>query len=289
MIHTHYSILESNTTIDKLYDFCLANNWQNCIITDTNSLSGFIDVLSTFKEVKPIIGVEFRNEYGYFTLLAINQQGLSKLISLVSDINENGLLNEYTGDDNLYCISGYQDSDIRRSLHDTQLTQHLVKNYQSKFKDRFYLGVDDSETSNQIRALGQTIPYSPCFSLDQTCDLDVLLKIQERDSTLNRTYPKGFNFKTFSSATKEEKSRLCAIVQSCEKITLDPTPLLPKFCDNEISLVRQLCLKGWNKLIEGKVSPSDRKIYADRMKYELSVIESAKLAGYFLIVQDYIN
>ena len=50
-----------------------------------------------------------------------------------------------------------------------------------------------------------------------------------------------------------------------------------------------MCRNGWRKLINGKIDKADQDVYRDRVLSELAVIEKAKLSGYFLIVQDYVN
>jgi DNA polymerase-3 subunit alpha len=66
--------------------------------------------------------------------------------------------------------------------------------------------------------------------------------------------------------------------------------LLPSFFENssEAELLKDLAIKGFKQRIEqGLVK--DSKEYWDRLEYELSVVERMGFAGYFLIVQDFIN
>ncbi|MCI4459172.1 MAG: DNA polymerase III subunit alpha [Thermocrinis sp.] len=66
--------------------------------------------------------------------------------------------------------------------------------------------------------------------------------------------------------------------------------LLPSFSENssEAELLKELAIKGLKQRIEqGLVK--DSKEYWDRLEYELSVVEKMGFAGYFLIVQDFIN
>lgn len=66
--------------------------------------------------------------------------------------------------------------------------------------------------------------------------------------------------------------------------------LLPSFSENssEAELLKELAIKGLRQRIEqGLVK--DSKEYWDRLEYELSVVEKMGFAGYFLIVQDFIN
>ncbi len=88
--------------------------------------------------------------------------------------------------------------------------------------------------------------------------------------------------------TPEELDNTLLVSDMCQAYDITGPPRLPHFAcpgnQNEIDYLRQLCRNGWrakNQNWDG--------VYSDRVKYELSVIEQANLAGYFLIVQDYVN
>lgn len=82
----------------------------------------------------------------------------------------------------------------------------------------------------------------------------------------------------------------------CEEYTILDRPKLPEFqCPDglsEMDYLKKLCRDGWQKKLtdKGKACTEEgRKLYGDRIKAEFEVIEKANLAGYFLIVQDYVN
>jgi len=83
------------------------------------------------------------------------------------------------------------------------------------------------------------------------------------------------------------------ILSQIEEINILSNPRLPRFeCPNnqsEDEYLKELCRSGWKKLINTKVDKSKHDEYTKRVLYELEVIRDAKLAGYFLIVQDYVN
>lgn len=66
--------------------------------------------------------------------------------------------------------------------------------------------------------------------------------------------------------------------------------LLPSFSENssEAKLLKELAIKGLIQRIEQGLA-KDSKEYWDRLEFELSVVEKMGFAGYFLIVQDFIN
>lgn len=83
------------------------------------------------------------------------------------------------------------------------------------------------------------------------------------------------------------------ILSKIEDINILSNPRLPKFdCPNNYSeneYLKQLCRDGWKRLINTGVDKSKHEEYKNRVLYELDVIQEANLAGYFLIVQDYVN
>lgn len=86
------------------------------------------------------------------------------------------------------------------------------------------------------------------------------------------------------------------IYEKCEDYEITSTPKLPKFqCPDgmsEIEYLKSLCRAGWlQKLKKSGAIETPEKIeeYKQRVVYELDVIDRAGLAGYFLIVQDYVN
>jgi DNA polymerase III subunit alpha len=84
-----------------------------------------------------------------------------------------------------------------------------------------------------------------------------------------------------------------AIAECCEVYDILGKPILPEYpCPNGLSnneYLRRLCIQGWKDKIVPNVPEDKIKEYAARVKYELETFCGAGLAGYFLIVQDYVN
>jgi DNA polymerase-3 subunit alpha len=90
--------------------------------------------------------------------------------------------------------------------------------------------------------------------------------------------------------TPEELLNTIKIAEQCEVYdVLSKNPILPDFpCPDGLSsseYLTKLCEQGWNTKLIGKQTDE----YKERYNHELKVILDANLAGYFLIVQDYIN
>lgn len=100
-------------------------------------------------------------------------------------------------------------------------------------------------------------------------------------------------FEEMKQHYSEDNLKSCKeIADMVEDYTILSNPNLPSFnCPDgktEDEYLRELCREGWSKL-KHKFDQSRYSEYVDRIKNELDVFTEANLAGYFLIVQDYIN
>jgi len=105
-------------------------------------------------------------------------------------------------------------------------------------------------------------------------------------------YIKSFDFlkDNYDNISVENLANIPNLIDSIEILS---KPKLPVFktpdASSEDEYLKQLCRNGWRKLIMDRVDPSKFDAYKDRVLKELEVIKKANLAGYFLIVQDYVN
>jgi len=93
--------------------------------------------------------------------------------------------------------------------------------------------------------------------------------------------------------TEEELQNTLLISDMCENYNILNKPILPPFqCPNGMNseeYLRQLCRDGWSSKIKGKISKDREQEYADRVKYELEVLQGAGLSSYFLVLQDIVK
>ncbi|SEA10430.1 DNA polymerase III subunit alpha [Rubrimonas cliftonensis] len=66
-------------------------------------------------------------------------------------------------------------------------------------------------------------------------------------------------------------------------------PILPRFADDEVEELRRQAREGLAERLRVVPPAAERKIYEDRLDYELGVIEGMGFPGYFLIVADFIK
>ncbi len=92
-------------------------------------------------------------------------------------------------------------------------------------------------------------------------------------------------------ATPEELQRTVEIADSIDVESLNRKPCLPSYksekdaTKNSNAILYDACICGAKKIL-GHLSVEEKRIYWERLQYELEVIKEAGLADYFLIVQD---
>lgn len=92
--------------------------------------------------------------------------------------------------------------------------------------------------------------------------------------------------------TEEEIENTNIVDSMCENYDISHKPMLPPFeCpgNNPDQYLRELCRNGWRDKINNTISKDLHNSYADRIKYELGVLQGAGLSSYFLIVADIVN
>ena len=189
-------------------------------------------------------------------------------------------------------------------------------------RDNFFLEVQlmmaDVESSQKIlvdavRAISKETGI-PCvatpdahYTTKEQADDQRILLCSNMHTTLQEAYKPQFGLSGFFKTdhlhipsaqemldyghTEKELAQTVGIASMVEKYDILRNPVLPKFpCPDghdEKSYLRELCRKGWGKLIKDKIT--DQQPYLESIQKELDVFEEANLSGYFLICQDIIN
>jgi len=169
----------------------------------------------------------------------------------------------------------------------TDIMRSLSKKHSIKI-----IATPDAHYANKEDAIDQRVLL--CNTLKTTFP-EINKKIINNESVPLGCFFKSDNFYILSGDemeslhTQEELANTNLVSDMCEDYNILNRPQLPEFIENEDEYLRQLCRDGWRKRGFTKASEEDQKIYADRIKQELSVLQGAKLSGYFLIVQDIVN
>lgn len=135
-----------------------------------------------------------------------------------------------------------------------------------------------------------------CNNLKTTFS-DINKKIVNNESVPMSTFFTSDNYyilspeEMFDLHTEEEIDNTILIDSMCEDYDISHRPMLPPFkCEGgPDEYLRQLCRNGWSAKIAKQIPKEQHDQYADRIKYELSVLQGAGLSSYFLIVSDIVN
>lgn len=187
----------------------------------------------------------------------------------------------------------------------TKLENHINQLIKLFGQDNIYIQIHRRSTKQKVvsdvLAVFTQVKHIPsiesCFLRPEDHELYLIikciengLKIKNIDPNLNKDYyiPSLAEFKELS--LDDEWNNLMSLDGKCESYNITCKPSLPKFQWteglSEDDYLRHLCRLGW---VRRKTDLWDIKVYGDRVKQELEVFSKYNLAGYFLIVQDYVN
>ena len=261
--HSHFSLLRGYGTPEQIVAKAKELGYSYCGLTDYQSISGCIDFYEECikEEVKPVLGCDF----GDFTLIAKNRQGWNELIEILSVDEPN-----FAFSDNLIRLNHV----VGVEAHKNSI-ELLPKDCQPAY----YIEESDKEIHQILISIKINVSIP---------DIEASLASGSNDHI---EYAPYFLSKDFSM--KRVNPFVDLIADTVEEFDILSKPRLPKFdCpddQSEIEYLRELCRVGWKEKLSGIIGPEKVEEYRDRILRELDVIEKADLAGYFLIVQDFMR
>lgn len=214
--HTQYSLLDGLTQLDPLMDVVSDFGMGAVAMTDHGTMSGTVEFYKAAgaKDLKPLIGIETyvaarshtdkdpakdKSRY-HLILLAMNNQGYKNLMRLSSIANLDGfyyypridhqLLEQYG--EGLIVLSGCMSGEVGEALKQDRYegAKEIAQWYQSVFKDRYYLEVQDhghpdnpkhSSDQEQINAKVLKLAHELNIPAVVTCDAHYL-KPEDEDA-----------------------------------------------------------------------------------------------------------
>jgi DNA polymerase-3 subunit alpha len=196
------------------------------------------------------------------------------------------------GQDNFFLEAQLMDQN--HSVSQTEMTDHIRR--LANLTHTKIICTPDAHYCEQEDAIDQRILL--CNNLKTTL-IEMNKKILNNESVPMDCFFKSDNFHILSPEemldihTEEEIENTNYINDLCEEYDILDQPLLPEFkCPGNYSpaeYLRELCRTGWRDKIAHIIPKAEHQIYADRVKYELDVLQGADLSSYFLIVQDIVN
>ena len=265
-VTTDYTLLKSLIKMPDLISFLCDNKINACGICDEN-LYGVLDFYFSCKKnnIKPIIGLSIKLNNLEVCLYAINYEGYKNLLKIhtLKEKNELNVLNIKEFCKNILVILPYESKELYNEF--------------SCF-DVIFIGYKTQYEKINALAITKNIVFFK--------DLRVLKKeevsyLKYLDILRKDNIEVNSDCCYCDDVNDENIEKIVKLINI--EIPLDKR-YIPKYSDNSYELLRNLCVKGLNKRLNGKVS----KEYVDRLKYELDVINKMGFVDYFLIVYDYV-
>ena len=270
-IKTDYSILSSLIKIDDLISTLKKFNIKSAAICDDNLYGAMEFYTKCIKnDIKPIIGLEVNLDYTIL-LYAKNYKGYQNLCNINTLINEKKFsfdeLIKYINDLVLILPYKYKDK----------------KDIYIPYTKDLFIGYNNEDEEKKIN--GNKVYLNKTLSLkkEDSKYLKYLYKIKDQDYSESKDVSFMEQVDVLSSKTTNYVSALCNLT------ILKKNDLLPIYNNNlefnEEKYLTDLCITGLKKRFNGNVSLE----YAERLKYELSIISKLNFCNYFLVVWDYVK
>ncbi len=262
----------------------------------------------------------------HITVIAKNNVGYKNLLKLTSISNQFGfyykpcidinLLKQYR--EGLIVLSGCLGSEVNQYIINDMFdkAEETIKAYKDIFGDDYYLEVMNhgDALEEKIRNVIPKFAKKYGIKIVATNDVhyvnkedvkvhDLIIAIRDHkllsDPNLKRYEAKDLYLRTREEMYElfKENPEYCEatveIADKCDVIIEPQKNTFPEFVEGEDKkkdLIRKLCKDGWDKKVKPLLkSEEDKKLYSDRVKYELDVITKNGFVDYFLVVQDFVN
>jgi DNA polymerase-3 subunit alpha len=297
-------ICEQNSTIkttenSKLSHFLLLaknlSGWKKLIsiISHTNESNRFYHKPRiSLLELASILDTNIIGMCGHLGSTLSNILQANPDDAITNGVNFISYMKEIFGENNFFLES--QLIDQEHNIEQIHLTE-IIRTLGEKTKTKV-IATPDAHYCSKDDAVDQRILL--CNSLKTTL-VDINRKIINNQSVPLDCFFKSDNFhiptneEMIDIHLEEELENTFLVESLCDNYSILHKPLLPDFvCPNNQTpeeYLRQLCRNGWKEKIANNIAKDLHNSYADRVKYELEILQNAGLSSYFLIVQDIVN
>lgn len=287
-MRTHGSLLLSQTKPDDIPAICATNNFISAPLTDISSMSQCVNYANSMKKagLKPVFGTTISVENSQVVYLAKNLAGWKELLYL------NFLSNkpENRANPNLTL------SDVENLQSDNLVNLVPVELY-NRISPGNCCFPSIEIGKKQDCSYNNCVVISPNFFEKSRLFENTIIRCKgEKIQTENydnsnwNQYIWGRDELNAAGICDEIIDRGLQIYESIEPIDIKVPQKLPEAqCPpgmSQAGYLRQLCFDALAGL-QGAIN--DMSTYRARLEYELSVINSAQMEGYFLIVRDIVD
>ncbi|MES2381820.1 MAG: DNA polymerase III subunit alpha [Bacteroidota bacterium] len=292
--HTYYSFCYGTYTIENLLDEVIQKGYDTFVLSDINNTSACLDTirLAQEKNIKPIVGIDFRNQtQQQYVGIAANNLGFKELnehlsLHLHSSIPFNQTAPEFNNAYIIYPLSYYKGWPLRDNefvgvsikelanlafLPAKQQTHKLVALQTVSFANK-----QTFNAHRLLRAIDTNNLLSKLPLTQQAKGTEFMLSRQEMYATY-AAYPNII-------ANTEHILNTCNIHFDYGKLTNKNLKHYTQSIPDDIALLRSECMKG---LVYRYPNPSTEVL--KRIEKELDVIGQLNFASYFLINWDIVK
>lgn len=280
-IKTNYSLLKSLIDIPKLISRCKELGYSTIGICDENMFG----VMEFYKEctkndIKPVVGLEITIDDKKILLYCKNYAGYQNLCYISSNEKSIELIKENSND--LFIIIPYESITLYDEL---------------SFVSDLYIGYSNIEERENIKDKKCLyINEVRCLTNEDTEYLKYLYMIKD-GKKVSDNYEYIFNENNYLVTNDEVLSIInkmdlinYKVIEEEVNLKIETKDnLLPRYNSDEgfddFKYLSDLCKKGLLKRLNNKVPVK----YADRLMYELDVINKMGFSNYFLVVWDFIK
>ncbi len=277
-VKTENSLLKSMIQIKELIEFAKKHHLKALAITDEN-LYGAYEFYRLCKQenIKPIIGLEIIIKQEKVLLYCQNQIGYQNLIKLATiqskqEITLEDLKNDREG---LFCIIPFENR-----LSYMQYEQIFLT----------FIGYTTSTEKSQIQKEKSIyIQETLCLEKQDMVYIPYLTAIKEGMPLDAIKITKECYLKLPEELDESFLNNFHEIYNMCNLEIVKQENLLPIYpCPDNLdsyTYLKKLCTEGMRKRFGNSVN----RIYIERLKYELDIIQKMDFCNYFLVVWDYVN
>lgn len=310
-VKSGYSFLDGTMSVKEIVLTAKKYGYQAVAINDVNNMHAFIEffTLATQNNIHPLCSLRVKINDGNqitYLLYAKNNDGLMALMELSTKLESNGYVATYDDivkySDDLVVIVYGEGGIIENNRIDSNEYLNLYKN---TLKD-FYIGISNNN-SNKWKVDNDNLKLA-CHALNiKTVALPKVEFNSKDDVEVKRLFVAMKNNRSFNDHQNyvNEKNHFMSLesikqyyseddinntIEIANKCNINFKTIekatLPVF-DNPLNVssaeyLNSLCIKGLKLRLTNNVS----RVYIERLKYELDVINSMDYADYFLIVYD---
>lgn len=278
-VKTENSLLQSMVRIPELIALAKKYKLPALAIADSN-LYGAYEFYKACKteNIKPIIGLEVTIEKDKILLYCENNLGYQNLIQLatIQSEREITIADLSSRSEGLLCIVPVASKNQYKNC--TKIFEHILIGYQNK--------------EQKALLKPKNIIYLPEILCLEKADLEYLqylLAIKDGKTLDAISISRECYFKSPEELDSYFLNGFQNIYDLCNIEIKKQENLLPIYpCPNELDsyqYLKQLCTEGMRKRFGNRVN----RIYIDRLKYELDIIQKMGFCNYFLVVWDYVK